>query len=193
MAIKIYIDQGHNPAGNVNAGAVGNGLNEGEITYNVGAYLADILDADDRFQARTSRNTPTEVLGTSNASSLAIRVREANEWPADYFISIHANASTNPSANGSEVYIYRTGTTSASLAESILDAIVTMVGTKDNGVRTNPSLFVLRRTNMPAVLVELAYITNAQDAEKLRNDQYNFAYAIYIGLLNFLGLPEPGV
>ncbi len=76
MAIKIYVDQGHNPAGNVNAGATGNGLNEGEITYNVGAYLADILDSDERFLVRTSRNTPTEVLGTSNASSLATRVRQ---------------------------------------------------------------------------------------------------------------------
>ncbi len=190
MAIKIYIDQGHNPAGNVNAGAVGNNLYEGDITYNVGAYLADILDSDERFLVRTSRNTPEEVLGTSNATSLATRVREANEWPADYFISIHVNASTNPLANGSEVYIYREETQAEDLAEDILDAIVTLVGTRDNGVRPNPSLYVLRRTQMPAVLVELAYITNTSDAQKLRDDQYNFAYAIYVGLLNYLDLDE---
>ena len=190
MAIKIYIDQGHNPAGNVNAGAVGNNLYEGEITYNVGAYLADILDSDERFLVRTSRNTPEEVLGTSNSTSLSTRVREANEWPADYFISIHVNASTNPAANGSEVYIYREETQAEELAEDILDAIVTLVGTRDNDVRTNPSLYVLRRTQMPAVLVELAYITNAFDAQKLRDEQYNFAYAIYVGLLNYLDLDE---
>lgn len=188
MAIKIYVDQGHNPAGNVNAGAVGNGLNEGEITYNVGAYLADILDSDERFLVRTSRNTPTEVLGTSNATSLAMRVREANEWQADYFISIHANASTNTAANGSEMYVYQRNTPAEVLAEYILDAMVTLVGTRDNGVRTNPSLYVLRRTRMPAVLVELAYITNASDAAKLRDDQYVFAYSIYVGLLRYLGL-----
>lgn len=190
MAIKIYIDQGHNPAGNVNAGAVGNNLYEGDITYNVGAYLADILDSDERFLVRTSRNTPEEVLGTSNSTSLATRVREANEWQADYFISIHVNASNNPSANGSEVYIYREETQAEELAEDILDAIVTLVGTRDNDVRTNPSLYVLRRTQMPAVLVELAYITNASDAQKLRDEQYNFAYAIYVGLLNYLDLDE---
>ena len=81
MAIKIFIDQGHNP-GNINAGAQGFGMREGDITYNVGRYLADILNNDSRFEARLSRNSPTEVLGTSNTTSLAARVNAANSWPA---------------------------------------------------------------------------------------------------------------
>lgn len=190
MAIKIFIDQGHNPTGFHNTGAVGFGLHEEDITYQVGAYLADILSSDSRFEVRTSRTTPTEVLGTSNATSLRTRVERANSWPADYFISIHVNANNNPAINGTEVYIYRTGTQSERLAQAILNEIVRRVGTKDNGVRTNPALYVLRKTNMPAVLVELAYITNEQDVEKLSNDQYQFAYGIYVGLLNFLGLPQ---
>lgn len=185
MAIKIFIDQGHNPR-DVNAGAEGFGLREQDITYNVGMYLANILAADPDFEARTSRTSPNQILGTSNSSSLAERVRMANEWPADYFISIHVNANTNPNINGSEVYIYAEDTPAASLARFILDSIVARVGTKDNGVRTNPSLYVLRRTNMPAVLVELAYITNYEDSEKLRYDQYQFAYGIYEGLVNYI-------
>ncbi len=190
MAIKIFIDQGHNPTGYHNTGAVGFGLMEQDITYQVGAYLFDILDADDRFEARLSRPNPEAVLGTTNASSLRERVEMANSWPADYFISIHGNANVNPAINGTEVYIYKTGTRSAELAREILDEIVRRVGTKDNGVRTNPALYVLRRTSMPAVLVELAYLSNESDAEKLRNDQYQFAYGIYVGLLNFLDLPQ---
>ena len=69
LAIKIFIDQGHNPTGYHNAGAEGFGLHEEDITYQVGAYLADILDSDPRFEVRTSRPTPTSVLGTSNATS----------------------------------------------------------------------------------------------------------------------------
>lgn len=190
MAIKIFIDQGHNPTGYHNAGAVGFGLHEEDITYMVGAYLSDILSSDPRFEVRTSRPTKETVLGTTNATSLRARVTAANSWPADYFISIHVNANENPNINGTEVYIYQTGTKAEELAREILDEIVRRVGTKDNGVRTNPALYVLRRTNMPAVLVELGYITNEGDVEKLTTEQYQFAYGIYVGLLNFLGLPQ---
>ena len=59
--------------------------------------------------------------------------------------------------------------------------------TRDNGVRINPSLFVLRRTTMPAALVELAYLSNWADAQKLREDQWEFAWGIYQGLLSYFG------
>lgn len=186
MAIKIFIDQGHNPQG-INAGAEGFGLREQDITYNVGIYFADFLRKDSRFEVRTSRNSPDEVLGTSNSTSLAARVNAANSWPANYFISIHANANTNPSINGTEVYVYQEYSQSYYMAERILNAIVSEVGTKNNGVRVRPSLYVLRKTNMPAVLIELAYITNAGDAEKLKNNQYQFSEAIYSGLLSYFG------
>ncbi len=186
LAIKIFIDQGHNPQG-VNAGAEGFGLREQDITYNVGMYLANFLREDSRFEVRTSRTSPEQVLGTSNSTSLAARVNAANDWPANYFISIHVNANTNPDVNGSEVYVYQEYTQSYYFGEHILNAIVNQLGTKNNGVRVRPSLYVLRKTNMPAVLVELAYITNSSDAEKLRNNQYQFASAIYSGILSYFG------
>ena len=189
MAIRIFIDQGHNPSG-PNTGAEGHGLKEQDITYEVGVLLAELLEADSRFEVRLSRNTPTEQLGTSNATSLAARVRAANAWPADYFISIHANANENPAINGTEVYVYRMYTQSYYLAQHILDAIVNIVGTKDNGVRVNSSLCVLRRTNMPAVLVELAYLTNEADAKKLETMQSEFARGIYEGLLSYFGFDQ---
>jgi N-acetylmuramoyl-L-alanine amidase len=186
LPIKIFIDQGHNPSG-FNAGAEGFGLREQDITYTVGIDLANLLNADSRFEARTSRTTPEQALGYNNTSSLAERVRLANSWPADYFISIHCNANDNPAINGTECYVYQNYTQSYYLAERILPAIVSRLGTKNNGVRLNPSLYVLRRTNMPSVLVELAYITNPDDAQKLGTRQYDFAYAIYEGFLDYFG------
>ncbi len=187
MAIKIFIDQGHNPSGFHNAGAVGNGLFESEINYQVGIYLLNLLNNDDRFDAMVSRPTPTTVLGTNNASSLAERVRMATEWGANYFISIHCNSNPNPAINGTEVYIYQFYTQANWLAEQVLIGITQTVGTKDNGVRENRSLYVLRRTSMPSILVELGYLTNASDAQKLRDNQYQFAYGIYIGILRYFG------
>lgn len=189
MAINIFIDQGHNPSG-INAGAEGFGLREQDITYQVGRYLADIFAADPRFEVRTSRNTPTESLGTSNTTSLRARVDMANNWPAHYFISVHVNANDNPSVNGTEAYVYRQNSDAYHMGEDIVAEIVRRVSTRNNQVRVNPSLYVLRNTHMPAVLVELAYITNENDVQYLRDDQYQFAYGIYVGMLNFLDMPQ---
>lgn len=188
MAIKIFIDQGHGPS--INAGAEGFGLYEQDITYMVGAYLADILSSDYRFEARTSRNSINEDLGYNNTSSLRTRVTMANDWPADYFISIHCNANPDPAANGTEAYVISLESETANLGRSIVDEIVRRVGTKNNGVFENPSLYVLKFTTMPSVLVELAYITNFEDSIHLVYDQYQFAYGIYVGLLNYLELPQ---
>lgn len=187
MAIKIFIDQGHNPTGYHNSGARGYGLFEEDINYQVGVYLAEMLNNDPRFEARLSRPTPNTVLGTNNSTSLIERVRMANEWPADYFISIHSNANPNPEVQGSEVYIYRKYTQANWLAEQVLDGVVEAVGTKNNGVRVNSSLYVLRKTKMPSILVEMGYLTNQSDAEKLRDNQYQFAQGIFNGIMRYFG------
>lgn len=187
MAIKIFIDQGHNPTGFHNAGATGNGLFESEINLQVGIYLANLLNNDARFEARLSRPTPTTVLGTNNATSVAERVRMANEWPANYFISIHCNANPNPAINGTEVYIFQYGTQSNWLAQNVMDGIVQTVGTRNNGIRENQTFYVLRRTTMPSILVEMGYLTNPGDATLLRDNQYGFAYGMYIGILRYFG------
>ncbi len=187
MAIKIVVDAGHNPQG-INAGAEGNGLREQDITYAVAQELGNLLRANPNFEVRLTRTTPTEVLGTSNATSLQRRVQIANSWPADYFISIHANAATNPEANGTEVYTFRNTGPAHELAEDIQKAIVEELDMKDLGVKTNPSLYVLRRTSMPALLVELGFITNASDARKMSENPEGFARAIYNGMLEYFDL-----
>ena len=66
MAIKIYIDQGHNPE-NPNAGAEGNGLREQDLTYKIGMELAALINANPALEARLSRPTPTTQLAASNS------------------------------------------------------------------------------------------------------------------------------
>lgn len=185
MATKIYIDQGHNPE-NPNAGAVGNGLREQDITYRVGQELAELLRADGDYEVRLSRPTPTSSLGNSNSTSLRARVNDANAWGADYFISIHTNASSNASASGTEAFAYSQPSRAFSLGEDIVDGITTVTGLRDRGMKVRPSLYVLRKTAMPAVLVELGFITNPGDAALMNENPALFARGIYNGIEAFL-------
>ena len=152
MAIKIFLDQGHNPR-SVNAGAEANGLREQDVTYTVGVLLRDLLLESGNYEVRLSRNAPDEILGTSNATSLAARTTAANAWGADWFISIHANASSIPTASGSEGYVYARGSRAFPLAERIIEGISESTSFPARGVYVRPTLYVLRRTRMPATLI----------------------------------------
>lgn len=187
MAIKIYIDQGHNPQ-NPNAGAEGNGLREQDIVYRIGQETATLLRANGNFDVRLSRPTPETALGTSNTTSLAARVRDANEWGADYFISLHTNASDLAAATGSEAFSYATNTPAFFLGEDILTALAANTGLPNRGMKTRPGLYVLKRTQMPSVLVELGFITNAFDAELMNTRPDLFARGVYEGILAYTGV-----
>ena len=187
MAIKIYIDQGHNPV-NPNAGAEGNGFREQDLMYRIGKVLEQFLLADDRFEVRLSRPDETTQLGTSNASSLRLRVEDANAWGADYFLSLHANSSSNPAATGSEAFVYSRNGEAFVLADYILSSLNSVTGLSNRGVKIRPSLYVLRRTRMPAILIELGFISNYNDATLMAYSPELFAEGIYRGLLRYFGL-----
>ncbi len=186
MATKIYIDQGHNPR-NPNAGAEGNGLREQDITYDIGLRTAARLRARG-LEVRLSRPTSSTQLGTSNASSLAARVNDANSWGADYFISLHTNAAANTAASGSEAYVYRNIGSAASLARNILSQLNISTGLRNRGVFSRPTLYVLKKTQMPAALIELGFITNPSDAALMSGRPELFATGVANGVLAELGL-----
>ncbi|MCL2415966.1 MAG: N-acetylmuramoyl-L-alanine amidase, partial [Defluviitaleaceae bacterium] len=89
--MKIFIDQGHNPTGSHNTGAIGNGMTEQDIVFDVGITLAGILRRAG-FEVMLSRPEATTVLGRDNSSAINSRWQSANTWGADYFISLHVNA-----------------------------------------------------------------------------------------------------
>lgn len=187
MVIKIFIDQGHNPE-NPNAGAEGNGYREQDLVYTIGRALAALLNENPNFEARTSRNSPNEILGTTTSGSLAARVNAANEWDADAFISLHANASDILRASGSEAFVYNTSSPAYPLAEDILIGLSDATGLLNRGVFPRPTLYVLRKTKMPALLLEIGFITNAGDARLMAENPNLIARGIYNGILRYYGL-----
>ena len=191
--IRIFIDQGHNPV-NPNAGAEANGVQEQDVNYAVGKELEQLLLANGNFLVQLSRPTPETQLGsnqaTSSAASLRARVQAANQWGADYFISLHCNANPNPQANGSEAYVYQRMGEAYPLAEQILIGLNETTGLRNRGVMINQGLYVLRRTTMPAVLVEMGFLTNPEEAQLLQSRPDLFAQGIYQGILSYLGIAE---
>lgn len=186
MAIRIYIDQGHNPV-NPNAGAEGNGLREQDIVYRIGVELASCL-RERGFETRLSRNTPQTQLGTGTASSLQTRVRDANDWGANYFISLHTNASTSPAANGTEALVFSSPSTASALASVILRKLTGRTGLRNRGVVVRSGLYVLRYTRMPAVLAELGFISNPAEAALMNERPELFAEAICDGISEYTGV-----
>ena len=188
IMIKIYLDQGHNPR-DYNTGAEGNGFFEQDLTYTIGILLYDLLMANGNFDVRLSRPTPETVVGTNNSTSLSERVRQANEWGADVFISLHTNAAVNPNASGSEALIYSERSRVAyELADDILENLNLVTGLRNRGIIERPGLYVLRFTDMPAVLVEMGFITNRYDAELMAYSPGLFAEGIYRGILEYYDL-----
>lgn len=188
MSIKIYIDQGHNPR-DFNTGAIGNGYFEQDLTYDIGKRLFALLESNPNFTPRLSRPTADTVLGVSNSSSLVARVNEANEWGADVFISLHTNASENSNASGAEVLIYSLDLpVPRELGTDILEELTRLTGLRNRGLKERPGLYVLRRTQMPALLVEMGFISNVNDANLMANSPELFARGIYLGILKYYGL-----
>ncbi len=188
MAIKIYIDQGHNPR-DYNTGAEGGGYFEQDITYRIGSLLNGLFSNNPNFETRLSRPTADTILGVSNNTSLRVRVQQANAFGADLFLSLHTNASVNESANGAECLVYsRESTVAYNVSLDILEQMTLITGLRNRGIVERPGLYVLRRTSMPAVVVEMGFISNPSDRDLLVNSPNLFATGIYRGVLEYYGL-----
>lgn len=183
--MKICIDAGHNFS-SYDTGATGNDLREQDITFGIASKLKPLLEGAG-IEVLMTRTYLAQNLGLNSDDSLEERCDIANEGKCDLFISIHCNSVTNTSANGTEVLIYKFGGEAEELAEKVQAKLVETFNTSDRGVKEYNAK-VLRSTNMPAILVETAFISNAEDAELLKDKQSEFAKAIFEGVCEYLGL-----
>lgn len=180
--ILVVLDPGH---GGNDPGAVGiGGLNEVDIVDPVADQVAALLEANGVSVVLT-RTENIEV-------DLPPRVDLANRLDANLFVSIHANAIdiSRPEVNGIETYYYSSG---EQLAEMIHESLIDATGGPDRGVRT-ARFYVLRNTDMPAVLLELGFVTGEYDAERLSDPEYReiLAQAIARGILQYIQRYCPG-
>ena len=159
--MRIVIDPGH---GGSDPGAVGpNGLKEAHVNLAVALKIAEKL-----------RKAGVEVKLTRTSDvfvGLQPRCNIANSFGADYFVSIHCNSAGTPEAKGTETYCYKFGGQGEVLAKAIQAELIAATGRANRGVKT-ANYYVLRRTNMPAVLTELAFINNPEEERLLADPAY---------------------
>ncbi len=174
--ISVIIDPGH---GGKDPGAIGiGGLQEKDVILPISIRVAQILQQNG-VQAVLTRNSDFFV-------SLQGRVDLAEQRNADLFVSIHANSVglSRPDVSGLEVYYYSSG---ANLAQTVRSSILSSVNVRDRGVR-KARFYVLRKSSMPAILVETGYVTGREDAAKLASPQYReqMAQGIANGILSYI-------
>ncbi len=177
---KVFINPGH--CIGIDSGAVNpvNGVTEAEICRSIADKVEHYLkNAGCSVVVLQSNNLCGEYPAHPNI------VATANALVADIFISLHCNA-FNQQARGTECLVFAKGFYAEDLADAIQRQIVNALDMVDRGVKERPDLAVLKHTVMPAVLVEMAFIDNEEDCEKLINQQDEFAAAIARGVTDYL-------
>lgn len=173
---KIILDAGH---GGIEPGAVFNGRKEKEDNLKLTLAVGEILEENgvDVAYTRTEDvyDTPFE------------KTRIANQEGGDFLISFHRNSSPQPNQySGVESLVYNMSGNKVNLAENINGALE-QVGFRNLGVRERPGLVILRRSKMPAVLVETGFINTEMD-NALLDEQFDaVAQAIADGILQTIG------
>ena len=175
----VVIDPGH---GGQDPGAIGiGGIRETDVVLEVSKIVEKLL-SEKGVKVSLTRGNEVDL-------DLSPRVSLANKINADIFVSIHANASRGKrrDINGLETFYYR-GWRGRLLAKKIQKQILRVSpGSPDRGVKQG-RYYVIKNTRMPAVLVEIGFLTGRLDARRLEKSPHRkrIAYAIAKGILEYL-------
>jgi len=179
---KWFVDPGH---GGRDTGAVGNGLQEKNVTLAIAKKIKSIAEREyEGVQVRLSRSSDVYL-------SLNERTRMANSWGADLFTSVHINAG---GGTGFESYVYNGNVSQATIAYQnvIHQEIMKAIGNVRDRGKKRANYAVLRETRMPALLTENLFIDNPSDATKLKSEQFllQIAHGHVQGIVKAFGLKK---
>lgn len=197
----IILDPGH---GGIDPGAVSrDGLYEKDVVLAIGFALRDLLcrAGANVIMTRLSDRSLSELppdsrIRAHKQEDLKKRVEIAQENAADLFISIHGNGSPSPRWFGAQTF-YFAGNSPANrpLAVIIQQEIIRLVGRTNRQAQEIERQYILRQLAIPAVNVEIGFLTNPEEARLLATAEYQqkMAWAIFVGTVKFLAAEEAGV
>ena len=179
MSKTIFLDPGH---GGRDPGAVNGERFESHDNLRLALRVQSILERQPGLSVVMSRTQDIFV-------SLQDRTNHANRINSDLFVSLHRNAFTNTTANGFENWIFTTaGAMDEGAAREVLERVVE-VGVQSNRGIKRGNFHVLRESQMPSMLVELGFISNAEDNRLFDTNFEAYAQAIVRGICAALGVP----
>ena len=164
--MKICIDAGH---GGHDPGAVNGIYKEADIALQIALRLGSLLEKNGNEVVYTRKN--------DTFIELYDRCKIANTTGCDCFVSIHLNSADNKQAHGTETLVYGPNMSATRLAEIVNRNMVNATGFRDRGVKYRPELCVLKRTKMPAILVETGFVSNDEEAKDLISEATELAIA----------------
>ena len=175
--MRINVHAGHNPDGMTACGAIGLIKESTEARAVKDRVVAQLASMGHTVRDCTCNN------GTSQNDILQKIVAACNAQGADLDISIHFNAGAQPEADGhttgTEVYVYSVSSAAAAYAQQVVDSIAAL-GFRNRGVKERQSLYVLRHTKAPAMLIECCFVDDPEDVALYNADR--IAEAIVAGI-----------
>ena len=166
VAVREEIDAGH---GGRAVGANKQGINEKDIDLAIVLKLKEIFDNSDQnigvYYTRTDDSNPT----------FDQRVQLANKSDADLFISIHNNSTRSgrmSGTSGTQVMYDETSEASRQFAQICLEEVTGRIGSRDKGLVEGDSIYIIRTSEVPVALIEVGFMTNKDELEKLNSDAY---------------------
>lgn len=166
----ITLDAGH---GGSDPGAIGSdGTKEKNITLPITKMLKEILE-DKGAKVYMTRTTDVDVFGpnASDAEELQARVNVGEKYNSDMFVSLHINSSVNKNVGGFSTYYYPKTDNDLRLAQNIQNKLAANFGVDDLGVR-QANFYVIKRISMPAVLVEMCFISNEKELTLMKGQWF---------------------
>lgn len=187
---KITIDAGH---GGNDSGAIGpTGVMEKTVTLRIANEVRRLLMAEGATVYMT-RDTDTEVspkgANASDIEELQARCDVANQNASDVFVSIHMDSFSSGAAKGTTGYYYSLGSQkSRDLADKVRSGVIDQIGTQSRGTQSC-NFYVVKHTDMPATLVEVAFISNPTEEQLLDSEDgiKKAAQGIVDGIADFFG------
>lgn len=186
----VVIDAGH---GGKDPGKIGiNGAKEKEINLLIAEKLKKYLEANDVKVVMTRESD--EGLYDAGASNKKVqdmkrRIEIIDETAPQITVSIHQNSYPEEYVHGAQVFFYTGSKEGRDLAESVQKQLVEKVDSENTRqIKANDSYYLLKKTEVPIIIVECGFLSNSKEAEKLCTDEYQeeLAWAIHMGILQYL-------